>query len=131
MSARLLRPEDGAIVDFIGVVRNNSEGRKTRFLDYQCYEPMALKVMADLGREIAANHEIGRIGIVHRLGKLEIGEASVAILVTSPHRRQAFEAGFEAINRLKKLVPIWKKEYFEDGEIWVEGEWDDSVVQQK
>jgi MoaE-MoaD fusion protein len=125
---RLLRPEDGAIVDFEGVVRNNTKGRMTEYLDYECYEGMAVKLMAQIGLEIAASHHIGRIAMVHRLGRMEIGEASVVIVVTAPHRRPAFEAALEGINRLKKLVPIWKKEHFLDGAVWVEGEWDDSVL---
>jgi molybdopterin synthase catalytic subunit len=125
---RLLLPEDGAIVVFEGVVRNNSGGRRTRFLDYECYEAMAVQVMARIGREIAAAHRIGRIAMVHRLGRMEIGEASVVILVTSPHRAAAFEAALEGINRLKKMVPVWKKEHFEDGAVWVEGDWDASVA---
>ena len=127
LARRLLRGEDGAVIDFIGVVRNNTKGRPTRFLDYECYEPMAIKEMARIGREIAASHSIGRIAIVHRLGRMSIGEASVAIVVTSPHRRPAFAAALEAIDRLKKTVPIWKKEYFSDGEVWVEGDWEDAL----
>ena len=80
------------------------------------------------GREIAAGYAIGRIAMVHRLGRIEIGEASVAVVVTAPHRKPAFEAALEGINRLKRLVPVWKKEYFADGEVWVDGEWDDAVV---
>jgi molybdopterin synthase catalytic subunit len=125
---QLLRGEDGALVDFEGVVRNNTKGRATKFLDYECYEPMAVKMMAEIGREIAATHSIGRIAMVHRLGRLQIGEASVVIVVTAPHRKPAFDAALEGINRLKRLVPIWKKEHFEDGEVWVEGEWDESVL---
>ena len=125
---RLLRGEDGAIVNFEGVVRNNTKGRATRYLDYECYEPMAIKVMADIGREIAAGHAIGRLAMVHRLGRMQIGETSVAVIVTAPHRKPAFDAALEGINRLKRLVPIWKKEYFDDGEVWVEGEWDASVL---
>jgi molybdopterin synthase catalytic subunit len=127
LAARLLRGEDGAVVTFEGVVRNNTRGRRTLWLDYECYEPMALKTMAEIGREIARRREIGRIGIVHRLGRLEIGETSVAVVVTAPHRQAAFEAALEGINRLKKTAPIWKKEHFEDGEAWVEGEWDESL----
>jgi molybdopterin synthase catalytic subunit len=89
---------------------------------------MAVKTMAQIGLEIAAAHSIGRIAMVHRLGRVEISETSVAVVVTSPHRRAAFDAALEGINRLKKLVPVWKKEFFVDGEVWVEGEWDDSVV---
>jgi molybdopterin synthase catalytic subunit len=125
--ARILRPEDGAYVDFEGVVRNNSKGRATRYLDYECYEAMAIRVMADIGLDIVSRHSIGRIAIVHRLGRMEIGEASVSVIVTSPHRRPAFDAALEGIDRLKKTVPIWKKEYFVDGEVWVEGEWDDAL----
>ena len=125
--ARLLRGEDGAVVTFEGVVRNNSKGRATRYLDYECYEPMAIKTMAEIGRAIAAAFPIDRIALVHRLGRLEIGEASVAVIVTAAHRKAAFEAALEGINRLKRLVPIWKKEYFTDGEVWVEGEWDQDV----
>ena len=120
------RDEDGALIAFEGVVRNNSKGRTTLFLDYECYEEMAIRKMAEIGREIAAPG-IGRVAMVHRLGRLEIGEASVAIVVSAPHRKPAFDAALEGINRLKKLVPIWKKEHFADGEVWVEGEWDDRV----
>lgn len=124
----LLRPEDGAMVAFDGVVRNNTKGRATRYLEYECYEAMAIRVMQEISAEIASTHEVGRIGMIHRLGRLEIGETSVLVIATAPHRRPAFEAALEGINRLKKLVPIWKKEFFADGEVWVDGEWDDSVI---
>lgn len=124
LASRLLQPGDGAVVVFEGVVRDNTRGRKTLFLEYDCYEEMAVKTMAALGGEIAAAHELTSIAMVHRLGRIEIGETSVAILVTAPHRRAAFEAAREGIDRLKKLVPIWKKEHFADGEVWAEGEWD-------
>jgi molybdopterin synthase catalytic subunit len=128
LSRRLLRGEDGAVVTFEGVARNNTKGRATRFLEYECYEPMAIRLMAQIGGEIAGSHAIGRIGMVHRLGRLEIGEASVVVVTAAPHRKPAFDAALEGINRLKKTVPIWKKEFFADGEVWVDGEWDDSVV---
>jgi len=128
IARQLLRGEDGAFINFEGVARNNSKGRATRFLEYECYEPMAVKMMAEIGLDIARNHAIGRIAMVHRLGRLEIGETSVAVIVTSPHRKAAFDAALEGINRLKKMVPVWKKEYFVDGEVWVDGEWDDQVV---
>ena len=121
---RIVAGEDGAVVNFEGIVRNNSKGRKTLYLDYECYEPMAIKTLAEIGREIAATYAIGRIAMVHRLGRMEIGETSVAVIVTAPHRKPAFDAALEGINRLKRLVPIWKKEHFVDGEVWVEGEWD-------
>ena len=119
------RGEDGAVIVFEGVVRNNSKGRATLFLDYECYEAMAIRKITEIGREIAASMPIGHIAIVHRLGRMEIGEASVVVVVSAPHRKPAFDAALEGINRLKKLVPIWKKEHFADGEVWVEGEWDD------
>jgi len=128
VARQLLRGEDGAFVNFEGVTRNNTKGRPTRFLDYECYEPMAVKVMAEIGGEIARTFAIGRIAMVHRLGRVEIGETSVAVVVTAPHRKPAFEAALEGINRLKRTVPIWKKEHFADGEVWVDGEWDESVV---
>jgi molybdopterin synthase catalytic subunit len=124
----LQRPEDGAVVVFEGVVRNNTKGRPTLFLEYECYEPMALQQMTRIGNEIAERFAIGRLGIVHRLGRLEISEASVAVVATAPHRKAAFEAAFEAINRLKREVPIWKKEFFADGAVWVDGEWDDRLL---
>jgi len=128
IARRLLRGEDGAFVNFEGVTRNNTKGRATRYLEYECYEPMAVKVMAEIGSEIAGAFAIGNIAMVHRLGRIEIGETSVAVVVTAPHRKPAFEAALEGINRLKRLVPVWKKECFVDGEVWVDGEWDDSVV---
>ena len=128
VARRILKGEDGAIVTFEGVTRNNTKGRATRYLDYECYEPMALKTMAEIGVEIVRCYEISRIAMVHRLGRVEIGETSVVVIATAPHRRPAFEAALEGINRLKRLVPVWKKEYFADGEVWVDGEWDESVV---
>jgi MoaE-MoaD fusion protein len=128
LARSLQRPEDGAIVIFEGVVRNNTKGRPTAYLDYEAYEPMALAQMRQIGQEILAEFELGRIGIVHRLGRLQIGEASVVIIASAPHRRPAFEAALKAIDRLKREAPIWKKEYFEDGAIWVDGEWDDSLL---
>ena len=118
----LQRGEDGAVVVFEGVVRNHSKGRTTRFLEYEAYEPMALEKMREIADELSRQFPIDHIAMVHRLGRLEIGEASVVIVVTSEHRKAAFEACKEAIDRLKRLVPIWKKEYFADGFVWVEGE---------
>ncbi len=121
-SRQLSQPEDGAIVTFSGIVRNNTGGRKTLYLEYEAYIPMAIKKIQEIGTTIKQQWKIGRIGIIHRLGRLEIGEASVVIVVTSAHRHIAFEACHYAIDSLKKVVPIWKKEFFEDGEVWVEGE---------
>jgi molybdopterin synthase catalytic subunit len=125
--ARLMSGAEGAVITFEGTVRNNTKGRATLCLDYECYESMALKMMGQIAREIAASHQVSRVAMVHRLGRMLIGETSVTIVVTAPHRRAAFDAALEGINRLKKIVPIWKKEHFVDGEVWVEGEWDANV----
>ena len=125
---RLQTPADGAVVVFEGVVRNHTRQRATLYLDYECYEGMALQEMTRIGREIANQFEIDRMGIIHRLGRLQIGETSVAIVITAAHRKPAFEAALEAINRLKREVPIWKKEFFADGAVWVDGEWDQRLV---
>lgn len=127
LEMRLLQGLDGASVTFQGVVRNNTRGRATLRLDYECYEGMAIRKMAEIGRAIAGEFAVSRIAMVHRLGTMEIGEASVVVIATAPHRRPAFEAALEGINRLKRLVPVWKKEYFADGEVWVEGEWDSNA----
>ena len=126
--ARTQRDDDGAVLTFEGVTRNNSKGRQTRHLDYECYVPLALKQMQAIGREALDRHDVHRVGVVHRLGRLEIREASVVIVVASGHRQAAYAASLDIINTLKTRVPIWKKETFVDGEIWVEGDWDDSVV---
>jgi molybdopterin converting factor subunit 1 len=123
LTSQLCCPEDGAIVIFDGIVRNNTAGRKTLHLEYDGYEPMAIKKMKEIGAEIRKRWSVNHVGIVHRLGRLEIGEASVVIAVTSAHRKIAFEACQYAIDTLKRIVPIWKKEFFEDGEVWVEGEY--------
>lgn len=122
LARQLKAPEDGALVVFEGVVRNNLRGRKTLYLHYEAYGPMAIRKMEEIGREVKEKFPIHRIGMIHRVGRVEIGEASVAILVSSEHRRAAFEACHYAIDRLKQIVPIWKKEYFEDGAVWAEGE---------
>src|SRR5215471_18280412 len=121
---RLLEGDSGAVVVFDGVARNNTKGRRTLFLEYEGYEPMSLRTMEQIGSEVHERWAINRLGIIHRLGRIEICESSVVIIVTSAHRRIAFEACHYAIDRLKKIVPIWKKEYFEDGAVWVEGESD-------
>jgi len=120
--AHLKAPEDGAVVVFDGIVRNHSGGRTTLYLDYEAYEPMALGKMREIGAEIRRKFPIHRIALVHRLGRLEIGETSVFIAISSPHRRAAFDACRLAIDTLKRTVPIWKKEYFADGAVWAEGE---------
>jgi molybdopterin synthase catalytic subunit len=122
LARQLCAAENGAVVTFEGVVRNHSGGRATLYLEYEAYEPLAIRKMEEVGREAKERFAIDGIGMIHRLGRLEIGEASVAIIVTAEHRRAAFEACQYAINRLKQIVPIWKKEYFADGAVWTEGE---------
>jgi molybdopterin synthase catalytic subunit len=114
--------EDGAVVTFDGCVRNHSHGRRTLYLEYEAYEAMALAKIHEIAAEIREKFPIHRAAIVHRLGRLEIGETSVFIAVSSPHRPAAFEACRFAIDALKRTVPIWKKEYFEDGAVWADGE---------
>jgi molybdopterin synthase catalytic subunit len=113
---------DGAIVTFDGFVRNESHGRRTLYLDYEAYEPMALSKMREIGQLVHEKFSIHRLAIVHRLGRLEIGETSVFIAVSAAHRAAAFDACRFAIDTLKRTVPIWKKEYFEDGAVWADGE---------
>jgi molybdopterin converting factor subunit 1 len=128
--ARLARrDEDGAVVTFEGTVRNNTAGRATEYLEYECYEAMAVKVMAAIGGELAAAGAIGRVVMAHRLGRMRVGETSVVVAVSAPHRKPAFEAALEGINRLKRRVPIWKKEHFTDGAVWVEGDWDRGAIE--
>lgn len=115
-------PQDGAIVTFDGFVRNQSHNRPTLYLDYEAYESMALTKMREIAAELHEKNRIHRVAIVHRLGRLEIGETSVFIAVSSPHRGAAFDACRFAIDTLKRTVPIWKKEYFEDGAVWADGE---------
>jgi molybdopterin synthase catalytic subunit len=119
--AALKSPTDGAVVVFDGIVRNSSQGRETLYLDYEAYEPMALKQMRAVIVEARARFPIGRMALVHRLGRLQIGETSVLIAAASPHRAAAFDAARFAIEAVKHSVPIWKKEYFRDGAVWVEG----------
>ena len=116
------QPEDGAAVLFQGIVRNNTRGRRTLFLDYEAYEPMALQQMNDLADQAGKKFPIRQVVIVHRIGRLEIGETSVAIVVASAHRGAAFDACRWIIDTLKRTVPIWKKEHFEDGAVWADGE---------
>src|SRR5882762_2631229 len=114
--------EDGAIVTFDGCVRNQSHGRRTLYLNYEAYESMALAKMREIAAEVHRKFQIDRVAMAHRLGRLEIGETSVFIAVSAPHQAAAFEACRFAIDTLKHSVPIWKKEYFEDGAVWADGE---------
>lgn len=119
---QIKQPEDGAAVVFEGVVRNHTRGRRTLYLDYEAYEGMALKQMEMLAGQALSQFAVRDVAIVHRLGRLQVGEISVAIVVASAHRSAAFEACRWLIETLKRTVPIWKKEYFEDGAVWADGE---------
>lgn len=118
----LKAPEDGATAIFEGIVRNNTRGRPTLYLDYEAYEPMAINEMERLAQVSLEKFKIRDVRLVHRLGRLEIGETSVLIVLASAHRGAAFEACRWLIDTLKKTVPIWKKEYFQDGAVWADGE---------
>jgi molybdopterin synthase catalytic subunit len=122
VARRVIPRRCGATVTLDGYAREWTKGRRTLHLVYEAYAPMALSEMRRLGREAHARFDIAHIGIVHRTGRTDIGETSVVIAVSAPHRRAAFEACEWAICELKRTVPIWKKEFFEDGEVWVEGE---------
>ena len=115
-------PGDGALCLFAGVVRDHNAGRAVLHLEYEAYEEMALPLMEQIAEEALRRWPIGDVRIVHRLGRMEIGDVSVAIAVASPHRKEAFEACRFAIDTLKSRVPIWKKEFFADGAVWVDGE---------
>jgi molybdopterin synthase catalytic subunit len=120
---RLVRgSEDGAIVTFDGFVRDHSHGRATKYLEYEAYESMALGKMKEIVSQLHERYAIHRVAMVHRLGHLEVGETSVFIAVSAAHRGAAFDACRHAIDTLKKTVPIWKKEFFEDGAVWADGE---------
>jgi len=151
LTAEVKAPRDGAVVVFEGIVRNHSRGprssdegsargqqlqssplergeRETLYLEYEAYEPMALGKMREIAAELRDKFPIDRVAMVHRLGRLEIGETSVLIAVSSAHRAAAFEACRWAIDTLKRAVPIWKKEYFADGAVWAEGEVPSSAI---
>ncbi|MFL6210016.1 MAG: molybdopterin converting factor subunit 1 [Pyrinomonadaceae bacterium] len=122
IARRVVPARSGATVTLDGYVREWTKGRRTLYLVYEAYAPMALKELRRLGQQVHEQFDIAHIGIVHRTGRLEIGETSVVISVSAPHRRAAFAACEWAIKELKRTVPIWKKEFYEDGEVWVEGE---------
>src|SRR5260370_10453433 len=122
IAGRLKAPQDGAIVVFEGIVRNESGGRRTLYLEYEAYQAMALRQMGLIASEMRSQLGADSVALVHRLGRLEIGETSVLIAVTSAHRLAAFEACRYGIDTLKRTVPLWKKEYFEDGAVWAQGE---------
>jgi molybdopterin synthase catalytic subunit len=112
---------DGAVVTFLGLVRNHNVGRRVRYLEYEAYEPLALKSFERIAREIAGRWPSARVALHHRIGRLEVGDASIAIVTRSPHRAEAYAAARYAIERVKQIAPIWKREFFEGGDVWIEG----------
>ncbi|HVS74088.1 MAG TPA: molybdenum cofactor biosynthesis protein MoaE [Candidatus Acidoferrales bacterium] len=122
LAASVRAPEDGAVATFDGCARNHSRGRATLYLEYEAYEAMALAKMQEICIELHSRFAIHGVAMVHRLGRLEIGETSVFIAVSAPHRAPALDACRFAIDTLKRTVPIWKKEYFADGADWADGE---------
>ena len=122
LQQRIRQGEDGAVCVFEGIVRNHTRNRRTVYLDYEAYEPMALAKLDALRRQALEKFAIRDAAIVHRIGRLEIGDASVVIAVASAHRAAAFDACRWIIDTLKKTVPIWKREHFEDGAVWADGE---------
>lgn len=117
----------GAVVTFEGTVRNRTGARTVLCMDYDAYEPMALATLEEIGREVTREFQLTGLAIAHRLGRILVGETSVAIVAAAPHRPAAFAAAAAAIDRVKKRVPIWKHEHFGEGAVWVEGEWDSDV----
>ncbi len=114
-------PGAGSVVTFLGLVRNCNKGRSVRYLEYEAYEPLALKAFERIASEVAERWPDARVALEHRLGRLEIGEASVAIAAASAHRAAAYAACRYAIERIKQIAPIWKHEFFEGGDVWIEG----------
>jgi molybdopterin synthase catalytic subunit len=122
VARRVVLPECGATISLDGYVRKWTKGRESLYLIYEAYEPMAIKEMEKLGVAVRENFDVSSVGIVHRIGRLEIGETSVVVSVSAPHRKSAFAACEWLITELKRSVPIWKKEFYADGEIWIQGE---------
>jgi molybdopterin synthase catalytic subunit len=113
--------QDGAVVTFLGLVRNHNLGRSVRYLEYEAYPPLALKAFERIAAEIAERWPSARLALHHRVGRIEVGDASVAIATRSPHRGDAYASCRYAIERVKQIAPIWKREFFEGGDVWIEG----------
>jgi molybdopterin synthase catalytic subunit len=120
-AAAAARGSDGAVATFLGLVRNHNVGRVVHYLEYEAYEPLALRAFARIASEIAARWPGVRLALHHRIGRIQIGHASVAIAAASPHRADAFSACRYAIERVKQIAPIWKREFFDGGDVWIEG----------
>ena len=115
------KDESGAVALFYGVVRNHNMGRSVQYLEYDAYESMAVKKLREVADEVCAKFPVNGVAALHRIGRLEIGETSLLVAVSSPHRKEAFEACHYAVDRIKETVPVWKKEVWEDGSEWIEG----------
>ena len=120
ITAAVRREANGAVVTFLGITRRYTGGRKALYLEYEAYQPMADNKLAEVAQEMMERWSIEDVAIAHRLGRLEIEEISLVVAVASPHRREAFDACQYAVDRIKQTVPIWKKEHFEGGEVWIE-----------
>lgn len=116
---------NGAIITFLGTTRDSTDGKRVNYLEYEAYQPMAQDMIKQIFDEVKEQWEIDDLAMSHRLGKVDIGEISMVVAIASPHRKQAFEAGQYSIDRIKEIVPIWKKEFFDDGEGWVGSETED------
>ncbi|WP_044894381.1 molybdenum cofactor biosynthesis protein MoaE [Bacillus alveayuensis] len=116
---KVVRREAGAVTTFIGTVREFTKGKRTLYLEYQAYETMAIKMLEKIGIEIQEKWPEAKIAITHRTGRLDISDIAVVIAVSTPHRKDAYDANEYAIERIKQIVPIWKKEYWEDGDMWI------------
>jgi molybdopterin synthase catalytic subunit len=112
---------DGAVATFLGLVRNHHQGRRVLYLEYEAYEPLARRTIERIAREAAERWPTVRLALHHRIGRVDVGEASVVIAAASPHRAEAFAACRYAIERVKQILPVWKHEFFEDGDVWIEG----------
>ena len=121
VSRRAISPAVGSVVTFAGVVRGTNQGRQVHSLEYEAYPEMAEPILAQIGEEIRARWPVEQVAIVHRVGRLQVGEVSVVIAIASAHRQGAFEAGRYAIDRIKQIAPVWKKEYLDGGEVWLDG----------
>lgn len=119
VTASVRRDANGAVVTFLGTTRDASDGRRVLYLEYEAYQPMAQKTLEQIAQEVRERWDIQDMAIAHRVGKLETGEISLVVALASPHRKQAFEAAAYALDRIKEIVPIWKKEVFEGGEEWI------------
>ena len=120
ITSRVIKDTNGAVVTFLGTTRNKTDDRKVLHLEYEAYQPMAQKVFEEIVNEIGAKWIIEDVSIVHRIGRLEVGDVSLVVAVGSPHRAEAFLACQYVVDRIKQSVPIWKKEFFEGGEVWIE-----------